>query len=38
MNIKLDLNYSGMGKLFTDKKLRSHNSNIVEFEYPDDEF
>jgi len=31
MNIKLDPNYFGMCKLFTNKKLRSHDINIVEF-------
>jgi len=33
MNIKLDLNYYGMSKLFTDKKLRSHDSNTARYKF-----
>jgi hypothetical protein len=33
-----DFEYSGMGQLYIDKKLRTHNSCSVDFEYPEGKF
>ncbi|MCP4181471.1 MAG: HTH domain-containing protein [bacterium] len=38
MKVKFDYNYYGLGQLYLDKNLRTHESNIVEFEYPKDEY